>query len=580
MTQPLASLMGTWAWRWCGLWLLCALWAPPVWAAKPAKVALLIANAAYAREAPLKNPVNDGLLVEQALKAKGFVVTRLENATLKDMQRALLVFGAQAEGADAAVFYYSGHGMQDTDRQNYLLPVDAVIDQPGAVKFNGLRADLITKALADAQPRVALVILDACRNNPFAVGRSATKGLARMEVDGEMLVAYATRDGEIALDGAERNSPYALALAENLVRADEMPVLTLFDRVGESVLERTARRQRPTRMGDLRTSTYLLEPLARPAGAGGGAVAALNPAETAAWEAAKRADTAVAYEAYLRDYPAGAYAASARVLAGARAGQGSAATLVADASPLKGRRAGEVVRDCPSCPELVVVPPGRFDMGAAPGSKGAQPDEAPVRNVQLKQGLAVGRFEVSFQEWDACYAAGGCATNAADEGWGRARQPVIGVSWNDAQAYVAWLSRTTGLKYRLLSEAEWEYAARAGGNGLLPWGNEVGQGHANCYGCGSAWENRQPAPIGSLPANAWGLHDMIGNVWEWVEDCYAPYAQASADGHAAAGDANCQRVLRGGSFQTSAPEVRVADRRPVPAQARSRQSGFRVAREL
>ena len=162
------------------------------------------------------------------------------------------------------------------------------------------------------------------------------------------------------------------------------------------------------------------------------------------------------------------------------------------------------------------------------------------------------KFEVTFDEWDACVAYGDCDPRVSDSGWGRGRQPVINVTWDDAKRYVAWLSRMTGKPYRLLTEAEWEYAARAGTQTAYSWGDEIGKGNANCDGCGSQWDNKQTAPVGSFAANAFGLYDMHGNVWEWVEDCFHDnYEGAPDDGSAWTADGDCNsRVLRGGSWST------------------------------
>ena len=206
----------------------------------------------------------------------------------------------------------------------------------------------------------------------------------------------------------------------------------------------------------------------------------------------------------------------------------------------RARRPGYKFRDCPECPEMVVVPGGRF---------------------------AVGVYEVTFGEWDACVSGDGCGGYwPHDEGWGRGKRPVLNVSWNDAQAYVRWLSRETGEAYRLLSEAEWEYVARAGTTTKYWWGNDIGRSRANCFGCGSRWDNRRTAPVGSFPANLFGLYDVHGNVWEWVEDCFE-------------GDCS-SRVLRGGSWSSYPAFLRSANRLGYPTGIRSKLAGFRVALTL
>ena len=240
----------------------------------------------------------------------------------------------------------------------------------------------------------------------------------------------------------------------------------------------------------------------------------------------------------------------------------------------------ESVRDCPECPEMAVVPAGSYRMGSRDGDS----DEEPVHEVTIGAPFAMGRYEVTFAEWDACAGDGGCPRGediAEDIGWGRGRRPVITVSWDDAQRYVQWLSRKTRKRYRLPSESEWEYAARAGTQTAYSWGDEIGVNRANCDGCGSQWDNRKTGPVGSFGANAWGLHDMHGNVWEWVEDCSNDsYASAPVDGSAWL-TGNCdKRFLRGGSWNDGPSIVRAAVRYGGATGNRGINVGFRVARTL
>jgi formylglycine-generating enzyme required for sulfatase activity len=237
----------------------------------------------------------------------------------------------------------------------------------------------------------------------------------------------------------------------------------------------------------------------------------------------------------------------------------------------------DTFKDCPVCPEMVALPGGRFLMGSERTG-----DEQPIHEVRLARPFAVGRFEVTFAEWDACVAEGACTHRPADLGWGRGSQPVIDVSWTDiTRSYLPWLSRKTGERYRLLSEAEWEYAARAGSGALYAWGDEIGVGRANCDRCGSSWDNRQTAPVGSFPPNAFGLHDMHGNVWEWTADCYAPsYAGASAVG-APRRRTKCESyVVRGGGWSDRPQYLRSSIRYGDPPAYRGNYVGFRVARGL
>ena len=239
-------------------------------------------------------------------------------------------------------------------------------------------------------------------------------------------------------------------------------------------------------------------------------------------------------------------------------------------------------RDCDQCPEMIEVPAGSFMMGSPSGEASRSNNEGPVHKVTIGDAFAVGVYEVTFDEWDACRRGGGCSHNPPDRGWGRGSRPVINVSWEDAQAYVRWLSRETGERYRLLSESEWEYVARAGTKTRYYWGDAVGRNQANCDGCGSRWDGKQTAPVGSFPANAYGLHDVHGNVREWVEDCWhGSYRGAPADGSAWTVGKSCERrVLRGGSWSLGPQNLRSAFRDWFTGGVRGSVAGFRVARTL
>jgi formylglycine-generating enzyme required for sulfatase activity len=255
---------------------------------------------------------------------------------------------------------------------------------------------------------------------------------------------------------------------------------------------------------------------------------------------------------------------------------------VLTASAERALKPRDIFQECRAdCPEMVVVPAGEFTMGSPDNENGHDADESPQHKVTIAKPLAVSKFEVTFDEWDACFVLGGCANQAVDQGWGRGARPVINVSWDDAQQYAAWLSKQTGKPYRLLSEAEWEYAARAGTTTAYSWGDEIGRGNANCNGCGSEWGGKQTAPVGSFAANAFGLYDMHGNVWEWVEDCsHGNYTGAPSDGSAwVSGDCS-GRVLRGGSWFYGPQFLRAADRLGDATVLRNYVVGFRLGRTL
>ena len=245
-------------------------------------------------------------------------------------------------------------------------------------------------------------------------------------------------------------------------------------------------------------------------------------------------------------------------------------------------RAGRRFRDCGECPEMVVVPSGSFTMGSPSSEEDRYDDEGPRHRVNIGYPLAVGVYEVTFSEWEACVNAGGCGGHRPkDGGWGRGNRPVINVSWDDVESYVRWLSARTGHKYGLLSESEWEYVARARTDTRYSWGNEIGRNRANCDGCGSRWDNDETAPVGSFSSNGWGVHDMHGNVREWVEDCWNDsYVGAPSDGSAWE-SGNCRaRVLRGGSWYFKPESLRSANRDWNPTEGRYFYNGFRVIRRF
>lgn len=242
---------------------------------------------------------------------------------------------------------------------------------------------------------------------------------------------------------------------------------------------------------------------------------------------------------------------------------------------------GDVFRDCDDvCPEMVVVPAGRFLMGSSENSGLAS--QRPQHEVVISHPFALGRYEVTFDEWDACVTARVCPQASSafegpghDEGWGRGRLPVINISWREAELYVGWLSTKTGQSYRLPSEAEWEYAARAGTRSDFNTGrNTLRVEEANFRGA-------RTVLVGSYPPNGWGLHDMHANVAEWLQDCWnEDYVGAPADGSARMTGECHWRSQRGGSWGGSLAGVRVMERRSSEVGARSNGFGLRVARSL
>jgi formylglycine-generating enzyme required for sulfatase activity len=258
-----------------------------------------------------------------------------------------------------------------------------------------------------------------------------------------------------------------------------------------------------------------------------------------------------------------------------------------------GLKPGESFRECVPlqqdkdfCPDMVIVPAGPFMMGSLPeNEKDHIEDEGPRHQVTIAKPFAVSKYQLTFNEWDACVDYGACTKRPPDGGWRRGRKPVMQVTWDDAKQYVGWLSNVTGKHYRLLSEAEYEYAARAGTETPYPWGPDItlnNHAMAHCAGCGSGDSIQQTAPVGSFPPNKFGLYDMVGNLWEWVEDCEHPtYDDAPSDGSAWITNGECiRRNVRGGTWSGDAKLIRSAKRGRSYRDVSDYYIGFRVGRTL
>lgn len=522
------------------------------------RVALVIGNARYAHAGRLENPPNDARLVAQALAGAGFAtVDARADLGVASFRRALKDFRERASGAQVALVYYAGHGIEAGGR-NWLIPTDAVLSSEYDLTDEAISLDQVMEALKGADLRVA--ILDACRDNPLGRSwsrgtRGMTRGLAPVDAD-DVLVIYAAAPGQTAADGeGQGNSPFAVALARRLPEPG-LPIQLLGGAVRDDVLGASGGKQRPFVSASITGTPFALVP-------GDSELERLREENKALRESGVTAAPAPA--------PSPA------------------------AQPPKGD--GQSFRDCATCPEMVRIPSGTFLMGSSEREKNRADNEGPQHYVTIR-GFAVGKFEVTFDEWDACGRAGACSAHAPDDqGWGRGRRPVINVSWQDAQGYLSWLSKTAGKPYRLLSEAEWEYAARAGTSGAFIWGDDPKQActYANVTDATANRElglwltaapcndgyGKRTAPAGAFQPNAFGLNDMAGNVHEWVQDRYIKsYAGLPVNGAANEAGRGSDRVIRGGSWGNVPATVRAAYRMGIPPTIRLNALGFRVARDL
>ena len=435
---------------------------------------------------------------------------------LGELNSALRAFTRRSAGADVSLVFYAGHGLE-VDRVNYLLPVDARLERDTDVRFETVTLEDVLAATAGAALR--LVILDACRNNPLASSmqrtdarRSISRGsfgdLDESLLGDETLVAYAAAVGTTAADGrGSRNSPYTAALLAHLEQPLELT--SVFRGVRRQVLRATGS-QRPWEYGSLLGDHYL-------AGTG-----PPPSEETVFWESIRESSNPADFEAYLSLYPTGAYAPLAR-------NRLRSPNVPEPPVPVE---PGTTLRDCPTCPELVVVPAGTFRMGSQDAAV-RDSGTTPVHSVEIRS-FAVGRREVTLSDYrefaeSTGYPARACSRRV--DGVAAAC-----VSWNDARSYMQWLQQETGQRYRLLSEAEWEYVA--------------------------------------LQASGYGVKEMTqGGAREWVEDCWHDsYEGAPSDGSAWLSNGLCRlRVRRGGM---ASPRTRAFG--PVL----SPDGSFRVARIL
>ncbi len=529
---------------------------PPVQGSIKNRVALVIGNANY-KFAPLNNPVNDARDMAESLRSVGFDVIEKENASWEDMDKAITAFQKKLGKGVVGLFYFSGHGIQ-IDDQNYLIPVDLPELSVRHVKYRSILAGDVLTAMQQSNNSMNIVILDACRDNPFkSLGKGMKKGLARSEkVPSGTLIAYATSPGDTAADGNGRNSPYTAGLLAYLHKPN-LPIELMFKRVRNTVKKKTNNRQTPWESSSLDGDDfYFVEKKT---------------------VVASTSDTPPVVPV---------------------------APVVPIPSNTGAEDADKVFRDTlidgSQGPEMVRIPAGSFRMGDIQG--GGQDDEKPVHRVSVGA-FAMGKYEVTVGEYlRFVNATGKHAPEWMEKGskyniktgtddyykkFGSAltnkTYPIVGVSWHDATAYAKWLSQQTGHTYRLPTEAEWEYAARAGTTTKYWWGNKIGTNKANCSNSYCKDSYKYTAPVGSFKANPFGLHDTVGNVWEWCSDIYSsdyysnsPRSNPTGPG---GGETGRYRVRRGGAWDGGAQYARSAVRYNYSPGYRSYYVGFRLLRQ-
>jgi len=560
---------------------------PPV-AAAPigGRVALVVGVGDYRGSVlnPLKNPTNDARLIHRKLKKLGFRSRLLTDPNRSQLRRALKQLERDSATAAISMFYYAGHGFE-VDGQNVILPSDARVQlRPTfrADKAVGLSEILQSYAGSDA---VKLIVLDACRDDPKALGLLPV-GFAQMNIQAERntLLVFSTSPNDQAADGNGDHSPFSEAFGDLMMRPN-LELQAMLRKVKKRVDQVTGG-QLPWSQDSLQLDVYLNRK------SGGSSPPPVQPPRRRPPSRPLLGSLIARRAGWIRSAP---QHDSLEVLAygkgtqfdSARRATNSSWTYVTLATGAKGyvetsnlstarvaktpSSAAGSVRDCDACPEMFLLPPGSFVMGSDQGN----PNETPAHSVRIPNAFYIGRTEVSQTQWRACVADGGCRATPNDANRGTPDAPVVRVNYRDANSYAQWLSGRSGKRYRLPSEAEWEYAAQ-GGSGA----QSHSQGNANCKRC-SGRSARRPLPPDGFAANDYGLVHMLGNVFEWVTDCAnRSYRMAPNNGTAwTRGDCN-KRGLRGGSWSTSSRSVRSASRRFTSRRKRSPDIGFRVVREL
>lgn len=583
--------------------------------------ALVIGNGDYAELGKLRNPANDARDMAAALRGLGFEVKLLVDADLASMEDAVIRLGSSlAQSSDSmGFFFYAGHGVQ-SGGVNYLIPADARIPGETFLKTKALPAQSVLDTIASSRNALNVVVLDACRDNPFSWGRSGSRGLSVVGAQpAGSIIAYATRAGSIAQDGQGRNGVFTSELLKQ-IGTPGLEINEVFKRTGKAVQTTTAGKQVPAVYNQFFDSAYLAGAKAASAAPAVTAPAAPPPAPTLTVTraygslsiSAVTAGTLYLDGKALGELPAGAEASLDGIEVGehglelrypggeketraATVRKGQSAEVVFDWKK-EAPPAASPPASLGSAPSgFVLVPAGSFMMGSPDTEAGRSSDEGPLHELRLSV-FYLSMFEVTFDEYDAyCAATGKPRPN--DQGWGRGRSPVINVSWNDAVEYCNWRSMKEGIKpcyaisetsvscdfnakgYRLPTEAEWEYAAKGGpaAEGLALNAVYAGSASLDQVAWHAGNSGKRTHPVGEKAANALGLFDLAGNVWEWCWDLYAgdSYSKSPATDPTGASSGSL-RVIRGGSWNAGASYARSANRDYYIRGTRAGNLGFRV----
>ena len=549
---------------------------------------------------------DDAQVIGRQLELLGYRVKVLRNAeaTKGAILNLLNQLGQVLDpGEGTFLFYFSGHGFAQ-NKTNYLATYETT---PSTVKSSGLALNQVLEKIKAMGAKRQLLLIDACRNDPSKPGTKSVSGgssFVKFNMAEGSKILFSTKFGGVSYETSDLGggrgvfSHYVLEGLKGSAKTD-LGYIT-FDSLSEYVTDRvldygfkTDRIQKPF-VGGESMGDFLLANVGTPS--------SIEPKPEALSNSFLTVKTTPG-NAQIRILNIGPrYVAGMPLKPGRYHLEVSAKDyeterwwvnltsgeqtiykelLSMSTEQLKvGNVFQDPFKDGTLGPEMVVIPSGSFMMGSPENEPDRNSAESPQHRVRIANSFALGKYELTFAEYDQFAEATG-RKKPDDEGWGRGNRPVINVNWKDAQAYLKWLSEETGKRYRLPSEAEWEYAARAGTTTKYSWGNEVGQNRAHCNRCGSEWDNKKTALVGSFEPNPFGLYDIHGNVYEWVEDCMNDsYHNAPVDGKAWLTGVCKWRVIRGGAWLFKAQALRSAHRNAGDIGARDNGIGFRIAREL
>ena len=586
------------------------------------KLALLIGNDEYndARLNNLNAPLEDVKALEDVLRRPDIgqfdEVVALSNPPIGKVLRAISVLFADKRRDDLLLFYFSGHGIKDHSGELFLSVKET---EQTLLDGTAIPASLIKNIVNKSRSRRQVLILDCCHSGAFTGGFKASgqvaisedtftvRGYGREILTASNAIQYAV-DGEHSVDKKPR-SVFTRFLVEGLETGsaagegnDTVTVEQLYDYVHTRVVEAQsnmtpsywcdqregqrltfARNPHPviwlpddllSDLEDSKVRTRL------------GAVHELQTLIETGTNVQKKAALRVLQERQPNERDRFVYQAIENCIdAGVISTDPVLSVSAVEDTKLVGEtkyQPGSVfqdsLKDGSNGLEMVVIPEGKFQMGDIQGS--GDTDEKPVHEVKICKAFALSKYPVTFDEYDLFPKAKGIE-KSKDLGWGLGKRPVINISWEDAMAYAQWLSEQTSKGYRLPSESEWEYAARAGTSTNYWWGDDIGSNQANCIDGGSEWGGEKTSPVDTFKVNPFGLHDMLGNVYEWVQDCWHDnYKGAPKDGSAWVEKDCVRRVIRGGSWYSHPRSVRSANRSGFDPGFSLYNVGFRLAQDL